>query len=140
MGVNPESQSHDQLYVSRSEVIWYEGLNLDSRTVRKVYRTETPVLQVFWCNFLEEGRMGAGGGKRGCGSVCIMEHSCLGVYMATGAVHYVPFPFPVSHLEYYLEEVVLMQCCTYLICSVAITTYFNLSPVISAMLIQFVSP
>ena len=97
VGVNLDTKSLDQLYASEREVVWFEGLNPQTRTVKKAFSTETTVLQVFWCKFLEEACV-AGGRRQGgeCGAVCIVEQKYLGVHMDTGAVHHVPFPFPVS--------------------------------------------
>ena len=99
VGVNGGSESLDQLHVSEKEVLWYEGLDPDTRTIKKAFTTETQVLQAFWCRF----RGSADGAKdesrkKECGAVCIVEQKCLGVHMDTGAIHYVPFPFPVSEV------------------------------------------
>lgn len=99
VGASPVSGSHDQLVISDKQVVWYEGLDPSIQTVRKVYSTDTAILQAFWCNFsLEEDnkRRGPGGGAKRCGGVCIREQESLGIYMESGVVHYVPFPFQAS--------------------------------------------
>ena len=88
---NPSTGSHDQLVTRGRQVTWLEGLDPETETIKKVYSVETPILQAFWCRFPEEG-----GGVRGCGCVCIREQGCLGIYMDSGAVYFVPFLFPVS--------------------------------------------
>ena len=88
VGVDPVSGSCDQLVGVEEQqlVIWYQGLDPVRQAVRKVYRTETAVLQAFWTHFQGcEGR-----------SVCIREQQSLAVFMETGAVYYIPFPFLVS--------------------------------------------
>lgn len=87
MGVEPLSGSRDQLVgTDKQRVIWYEGLDPDVQTVRKVYGLETPALQVFWCRFEHSDVIG----------VCIREREHLGVFMESGTVHYASFPFVVS--------------------------------------------
>lgn len=88
----PVCGSHDQLVVRDQQVIWYEGTDPSTQTVRKVYNVETTVLQAFWCNFSE-------GGATGCGSIVIREQDTVGIYMESGAIHYIPFPFPVSSCD-----------------------------------------
>ncbi len=73
------------------KVTWFQGLDPATQTIKKVYSVDSPILQAFWCRFPEEG-----GGVRGCGCVGVREQGCLGIYMDSGAVYFVPFPFPVS--------------------------------------------
>lgn len=73
------------------QVTWLEGLDPNTETIKKIYSADTPILQAFWCRFPDEG-----GGAKGCGCVCIREQGCLGIYMDSGAVYFVPFLFPVS--------------------------------------------
>lgn len=98
MGQSPVAGSHDRLVIRGQHVTWYEGLDPATSTVRKVYGVETPILQAFWCRFSAEEGCGLGGGEEGCGCVCIREQECLGIYMESGAIHYVPFPFQASHV------------------------------------------
>ena len=100
-------------------MVWLEGLNPAVRTVKKVYSVETEILQAFWCRFRsknsdkDRGRRstphgdidGGDSGRekterdvdsRGLVCICVREQSCLTLFLQTGAVHYVPLPFPVS--------------------------------------------
>ena len=97
--MNPSTGSSDELYVSGRRVVWFEGLNPRTRTVKKVYNVDTDVLQAFWCRF-----RGAKGQKKEAGKkdkenedgvecVCVRESKCLTLFMQTGAVHYVSLPF-----------------------------------------------
>lgn len=65
-------------------MIWWQGLDPSTRTVKKVYGAETMVLQAFWCHMCEERVL------------CVRERECLAILMESGAVHYVPFTFLVS--------------------------------------------
>lgn len=120
VGVNPVSGSHDQLVGGARQVVWHQQLDPRTQTVHKAYTTDHDIIQAFWCKFPASeraqggvGRAGGAGSQRGgvkraedmC--VCIREqgsadskHGCLGLFMETGALHYVPFPFPVS--EYHM--------------------------------------
>lgn len=91
MGVEPLSGSHDELVGVDDEqrVIWYEGLDPSTQTIRKVYGVETTALQVFWCKFEHSEAIG----------VCIREKDYLGVFMESGTVQYPAFPFVVSVVE-----------------------------------------
>ena len=93
VGVDPKSGSHDQLHVANHKVIWYQGLDPTTQTIRKVYGTETVILQAFWGHFSDRG---AGVSEGVARAVCIRERGYLGIYMETGSVYYTPFPFPVS--------------------------------------------
>ena len=121
MGVNPVSGSHDQLVGGAREVVWYQQLDPRIQTVHKTYTTDHDILQAFWTKFpvserkqggvvrAERGNVGGAGSQNGgvkktedvC--VCLREqgsadskHGCLALFMETGALHYVPLPFPVS--------------------------------------------
>ena len=107
VSVNPESGSHDQLLVGDEQVIWYQGLDPSTQTVHKVYSVGTTILQAFWCNFTE-GETKSKGRVKGCGSVCIREQDCLTIYLETGAVHHVPFPFPVSVACFVVKDNVIV--------------------------------
>lgn len=113
MGVNPVSGSHDQLVGGARQVVWYQQLDPEVQTVHKTFTTDHKILQAFWCKFPvsqrnKGGVVRAGSQKGGIEHpedvcVCIREqgsadskHGCLGLFMETGALHYVPLPFPVS--------------------------------------------
>ena len=96
VGVGPLSESRDQLVgVGEQQVVWYEGLDPDVQTVRKVYGLETPALQVFWGQFEHSDAIG----------VCIREREHLGVFLESGTVHYAAFPFVVSIVHWYMLSV-----------------------------------
>ena len=69
-------------------VIQVEGLHPLTRSLRKLYGVQSDILQAILCEFQEDGKELAG--------ICVREASCLTLFMESGAVHYVPLPFPVS--------------------------------------------
>lgn len=81
---------HSQLVIQGRKVTWFQGLDPTTCNTKKVISVDTQILQAFSCYFSKEGI------AEGCGSICVREQSCLGVYMENGAVYIVPFPFPVS--------------------------------------------
>ena len=80
MSVNSFTGSSDELYVSGRRVVWFEGLNPGTRTVKKVYSVDTDVLQAFWCHFRGVRGQTKEAGKKekeddGVDCVCVLRES-----------------------------------------------------------------